>query len=527
MPASLKNNLPFVIALLAGICFISFGITGAGFTHYPGDLIDGRFNNYLLEHAYRYFTGQESSFWSAPFMFPEGKVITYSDNLLGSAPFYALFRLFGCSRESAFQAWYLLMAVLNFTACYLLLKYLFKNNYAAAAGAMVFAFSTALHSQMGHAQTFPRYAVPLAFLMGLLFFRELKVKYFFWAVFFVVYQIYCGIYIGFLLAACMGLLFVSGIALNYRSVFQKIKRIEWWTLLFGALIVNTLLLLPLMLPYLERAKDLGYYSYEFVSKSLLTPKSYLFSWVGSLFWDVLSTMCVKDFRYYCDYQVFPGAFATIGLVIFVFSVVVKMTSEKRWGAIAVTSEMKVMALCSVLCWLFFTRFGDFSLYKVIYKLPGFGSMRALQRIINIQLVFYAIAAGFSVNLVLSKKKWNAAFFLLVVAFVIADNYVKPDFRHRHEVAESLARVKPLEEKMKGNGLGKIVSYEPDSVDSSINDFQLDAMLATQSLGMRTLNGYSSTSPPNYAAYWSQPNEANRLIWISAKNIPNDSIFVVK
>lgn len=527
MPKQLYKYLPFAIALLSGVLFISLGITGTAFTHYPGDLIDGRFNNYLLEHAYLYFSGAESSFWNAPFMYPEQNVISYSDNLLGSAPIYAVFRFLGCDRELSFQCWYVMVAALNFASCYALLHYLFKNPYAAAAGAMVFAFSLALHSQMAHAQTFPRFAIPLAFLMALLFFRDLKPSYFFGMIFFVVYQIYCGIYLGFLLMAALGLFVVVSAVYHYKPLLVKLLKWKWVVAMGLALLLNAILLFPLMTPYLERAKEVGFYPYEAISNSLLTPKSYLFSWVGSVCWDVLSRLCVKDFVYYCEYQVFPGAVATLGLIVFACLVLWKQVFKNRLQTLVVGRELKLLLVSAFLCFLFFMRFGEFSLYEVLYSIPGFGSMRALQRIINIELVYYAVGAAFVVHLFLKEQKYALPVFIVLVALITLDNYVKPDFRHRREVAESRLRVNELMTKIEDIGSAKVLSYEPDSIDSSVNDFQLDAMLAAQSLRLRTLNGYSATSPQNYSNYWTLPNEAHRLQWLNAKGFPNDSVFVVK
>ncbi|MBL7933573.1 MAG: hypothetical protein JNL60_16845 [Bacteroidia bacterium] len=154
-------------------------------------------------------------------------------------------------------------------------------------------------------------------------------------------------------------------------------------------------------------------------------------------------------------------------------------------------------------------------------------MRALQRVINIELLFYAIASAFCFDLLFKDKKYASVVFAVCVVFIVLDNYVKPDYRHRHEVSESKGRVGPLIEKIKMTGSRKVLSYEPDSVDSNINDFQLDAMLAAQSLGLRTLNGYSATSPENYSNYWQYPNEGHRMKWLNAKNLSMDSVFVVK
>jgi hypothetical protein len=528
MVQKLRSCFPFLFALAAGLCFITLQVTGLPFTHYPGDLIDGRFNNYLLEHAYRYMTGAVPDFWNAPFMYPEKQVISYSDNLVGTAPVYAFFRLLGSDREQAFQFWYVVIAALNFTACYGFLKYVFKNNYASAAGALVFAFSLALHSQMGHAQTFPRFPVPLAFLGGMLFIRELKPAYFLMSLFFVAYQIYCGIYLGLILLAAMLLFYLISFFVRGRLYLEKIRSPKWCLQMLGVLLLTGLLVWPLMGPYLDRASELGFYTYEQTSKSLLTLKSFFFSWGGSLFWGPLNGLCVQDFVNFCDYQVFPGAFATLGLLIFLTVTAGKLLFKSTFPGATPEPALKQLFFTGILLFIVFMRFGEYSLYRLFYNIPGFGSMRALQRIINVELLFYAVGCTFVLSLLLRKdRKFSPLFFILVVTLMIMDNYVRPDAIHRKTVAESKGRVEPLMKKMQSAPPQKILSYEPDSVDSSINDFQLDAMLAAQSLGVRTLNGYSSTSPPVYSNYWSYPSEASRMDWINARQVSPDSVFVVK
>ncbi|MCL4856838.1 MAG: hypothetical protein KJZ55_06160, partial [Flavobacteriales bacterium] len=122
----------------------------------PGDLGDARFNNYILEHGYLYFTGKLDSYWTAPFMFPYQNNIAFSDNLLGSLPLYILSRLVGFDKETAFQVWILLLFVLNFITTYWVLNKWLKNNLLACTGAYIFAFSIMLVGNIYNVQTLPR-----------------------------------------------------------------------------------------------------------------------------------------------------------------------------------------------------------------------------------------------------------------------------------------------------------------------------------------------------------------------------------
>jgi hypothetical protein len=519
--------LPFVAGLFAGIYFISLNVTGKHFEFFPGDLIDGRFNNYLLEHVYRFFTGKESSFWDAPFMFPEEKVITYSDNLLGSAPFYCVFRLLGADRETSFQLWYLLVTTLNYAAAYLLLNHVFRNRYAAVCGAMVFAFSMALHSQVGHAQTFPRYGIPLAFLMLLKFHETLKPRHFSGALFFLAYQMYCGIYLGFLLAVPFFIFVLSGAFSQWPRIKLRLKERRWILQLLGAALVNLLFLLPLLIPYFERARQTGFYPYENVLSSIPTIKSYLFSWRGSLFWEPLNEMCIS-YPAFWDHEIFAGGIATLAFVVVLVLMLLGWGSKKIAGRVAMSSETKLIMISGLITFIIFLRIGDFSLYRIIYAVPGFGSMRALQRVINIELLFFAIAVSFLVRGITSRKEPLSVLITCVLAgLIVADNYIQPGFIHQREKAASQQRINDLVAKMREIPVDRIVSYEPDSMATAPMDYQLDAMMASQLLGLTTLNGYSATSPGGYGPYWVNPNEANRKIWLERKGRLNAPIAVIK
>ena len=88
---------PFVIGLILGFYFLIFQYTQFDLSLIPGDLGDGRFNNYILEHVHNFFCGN-ADFWNSGFMYPEPNIITYSDNLSGTAPIYSIFRLTGFDR---------------------------------------------------------------------------------------------------------------------------------------------------------------------------------------------------------------------------------------------------------------------------------------------------------------------------------------------------------------------------------------------------------------------------------------------
>src|SRR5690554_5381154 len=129
-----------VSGLLAGMLLFTFKVIGFNLDYFPGDLGDGRLNLYFLEHAHQFFTGKVAEFWNAPFMYPEGNVIAYSDNHLGTAPIYSFFRFLGFELYTSYQLWFVVVSALNYLTAFSFLKYVFKNNYSAVLGAFIFAF---------------------------------------------------------------------------------------------------------------------------------------------------------------------------------------------------------------------------------------------------------------------------------------------------------------------------------------------------------------------------------------------------
>ena len=76
--------------------------------------------------------------------------------------------------------------------------------------------------------------------------------------------------------------------------------------------------------------------------------------------------------------------------------------------------------------------------------------------------------------------------------ILFDNHVPSDFIHRREKVMSQQRIDALIEKW-WHSKDAGASWTRYSWVGTM-DYQLDAMLAAQTLGLKTLNGYSATSP---------------------------------
>jgi hypothetical protein len=107
-----------------------------------------------------------------------------------------------------------------------------------------------------------------------------------------------------------------------------------------------------------------------------------------------------------------------------------------------------------------------------------------------------------------------------------DNFVVPTKMYRSQKAVARERLDNLIEKMDHLPVGTLISYEPENVDNS-TFIQLDAMLASQALGLKCINGYSATSPGTFTPYWNNPNSESRKFWLEKEGIDPDLPVVIK
>lgn len=520
------NYLPYLIGLCSGLYFITSKVIGIEFTHFPGDMADGRLNLYFLEHAHKFFIGVLDSFWDAPFFFPEKNTIAYSDNLLGSAPIYSFFRLIGLTTFTAYQCWYVSLVVLNYTCAYFFLNTVFKNRYSAVLGAMIFAFSIALFSQIAHAQTFPRFAIPIALLYIFKFNKNLDPKYFFISVLMVVYQIYCGIYLGFMLIIPSAILILLVLKHKLKSHKTLLFSKKWLSKISVGLIVNVLILLPLMLPYLERSHSASLDHYFKLLPNIPTLTSHFFSFNGTLLWDFLSELG-GDMHSWWNHRIFAGGVATLCFILFVFKVIKDEIKNKILVVHYGDKLLFNFLITALITFFIYIRYDDISSYIIVYFIPGFNAIRSLARIINIELIFFAFATSFIFTLFFNKfKKYQSILFLLSLVLILIDNSTIECIRIRTEKKVAENRLAPILSIMESLPINSVVSYEPIVKTDPVAYYLLDGMLAAQACNLNAINGYSATSPKVYHKYWRNLDRKSRNEWLDYKKYLVDTIYAV-
>lgn len=485
---------------LVGVCISLYQFLGFNLAGLPGDLGDGRLNNYFLEHGYLWLCGRVGSFWNAPFMFPEANTMAYSDNLLGSLPMYAFFRAFGFDRETAFQFWYIGCNALNFVGAYFALRLLQRTVYSASLGAWVYAFGLPLFLASCHAQLMPRFAVPLIIAFWILFIKEKKLMYWYSVLGLLVWQFYCGIYLGYFVIYCLigltvsALFFENGIRIGMHV--RQLNVLQNGLKLLSSLIIALVCLAPLFYPYLKHRERRDFPNLSETISMLPTGWSHLFPPVNTLIWEPLRERLIPFFQDMPQHEhfIFVGAVTLLSAFMAWF-----------WRRQMPYGQLVLPALILLVLLVF--KIGPYPIYIWWAKyVPGAMAIRAVARF-GLVLLFLVVIGASGVWDVWLQNQSNRFLKYLIMAllpiFLILDNWqnerpfaaVKTTAQKRVYVAKEAILKHWDSQKYKAVLLvDSSFSSKTLDVDFSVH---LDGMLACQELGIPTINAYTASYPDSY------------------------------
>ncbi len=497
-------------------------MVGFNFDGIPGDMGDGRLNNYFLEHGYLYMTGNVNSYWDAPFFYPERSTMSMSDNLFGTLPLYAAFRIMNFDRETSYQIWVLVLLALNFITCFICLKKLKISPVASAVGAYIFAFSLPVVGGLGHIQMLPKFAFPIIMYCLIRFMQDKKSKHLFFFFLLIVYQMYCGIYLGFMsfLASFIVffiMLFSNGFKTEIRSLVIFFKK--HWISSSIFFVLNLLFLFILLRPYVTRSGQVER-DYGDIGNGLPTPASYLYPTKNTLLYDWLRP--VENYLSNAhEHTLFMGLSCIVAIVLGIY-----LWKSKK------DTRIKFWLLSFLLMILITLNFYyHISFYAIVYLIPGFEAVRAVSRIVQIELFFLGGLIAVIIDHVL-KKKWTASKRNLVVGaivlFVFADQFVWKSGLNLYSKSDSQQRITKLKEELKQQNCQRYnyFAYLPLS-HHEVYKFHVDAMLASQDLRIPTINGYSAFSPKEYEAFFEHPDRQRLNKMVDDHVIPTKVLLIVE
>ena len=499
-----RNKVRFLAYLVVFTLFLGYTLVpifGTNLSRYPGDLGDPRFILYLLEHNYKYATGQDPSFWSAGFFYPHHNVVAYSECFIGSSMFYIPFRMAGLDRETAFQYWTIVGFALNFAAMAFVLDRLRFRWLSVVLGAAVFTFSPVQFTHLGHLQLLYRLPIPLAWYFLDRFLDEYRPRSLAWALLSISWQFYMSPYLGYFL--CLFLLFYVLAVVMERNMSLRAHylagtqvRARLWHA--GLLTVFGLSLYPLFSYYSAPAVYRN--TAADVTDLLPRPLSYLIGSRGNLMENLLGSPFAILSKYPWEHALFVGLLPWAGLLAMMV-LVVKIPNE-----LGAQPRRMLIAFWGVFLLTLWVAGG--SVYEVVLKvLPGLTGIRVMSRVVFVLLLPFGYLAAAALER-LPMDGWGAATKRMAVPIAVAAciafgwetgvGAVTTDKRYAQDRVIALEKTMPIRKhfaKVTDGGPILAALWVDDS--PSGDNTQLDAMLAAQDLNMVTLNGYSRFLAPGF------------------------------
>lgn len=515
----IRDNIFAAAAFFFGVWWYCFRILTIDLSFVPGDLGDARFINYLLEHNFQFFIGNKDGFWNGEFMYPFQNTIALSDNLISSALFYIPFRLFGMEMITAFQIWWLVLHALNYWAAYFVAKKWFSNSIVATIIAWIFAFSVYNLGQMSYPQLAFKFCVPFVFYFGKLIVDNPSFKYLIFFLLSLIFQLYGAMYIGFHLFY-FGLLFVAIYGFYHRKTkpwhFYFIGRNSLITILIIA--VSLLLMVPLIQPYASILKVVGLRLYKEIVPGLPVWKSFLLPHESSIYWDVLGDTIHKQLANFWLHYLFPGIILILVLLATPFIIAKQFNSSKKFNPGLMSVGITSLIIC-----LLHIRFGDqFTFYGLIFKLPGIGSIRVMNRFMHVEIFLLSLTLGY-VLVYFKKVYWYVIFTLIVVDNSFCSNKVirtsKQEIESRN--LRMIDRIKEHKDYKAYEAIAYVNKKNPAYL------VHLDMMIAAQNLGLKTINGYSSYCPDSYGRFFLNADKQGLNSWLVSQDINPNRVLIIK
>ncbi|MBE9035241.1 hypothetical protein [aff. Roholtiella sp. LEGE 12411] len=511
----MKIKKIYPAALYIFFCF--FGVLNAfkptilsGFSSMQADAGDTRLNHYFLEHSFQLLTNRNyvGELFSPAFFYPYKNVLTFSDNLFGSAPIYwALRALF--DPDLSYQLWMILVCILCFISFAILMRHYRTSHVPTVIGAFLFAFGMPRLVQILHQQLLPQFFTPLAFLFVWNFIKSPNNKQLALSLILIYLQVLSGIYLGWFLIFSLMILIVI-VSILDRNTFYRLT--TYFKHNYKAVITITLtwalLMYGLLRPYINAKEILAYRSYAEVDYMLPRLSSWFLPAPDSLWWSSLSVFS-KDLQMTQEHHLFLGFLVILLIGLSVYMLLFRqsvLTSERSF-------LIKVCLLVAFTLFILCIRLPNgWSLWRIIYSvIPGASAIRAVTRIWTI-VYFYLIVAAILcldslIRTMLGKQVRMSILSLLCLGCLLEQIVINLPSSEKLLFTKEVLQIQEL---MQSDCNLAYVTLNPEKPYWVSH---LSAMWAGIKANVPVVNGYSGNSPPNYSGVSKSMNTAQVINWL--------------
>ncbi|NMG21319.1 fungal specific transcription factor domain-containing protein [Brasilonema bromeliae] len=525
--------LLYVVFCIVGV-FNAFRPTiMSGFAYMQTDPGDTRLNHYFLEHLFQVifnknYTGE---LFSPAFFYPYKNVLTFSDNLFGSAPIYFILRAF-FSLELSYQLWMIVVCVLCFVSFAVLMRYYKVGHVPAAIGAFLFAFGMPRVVKIGHQQLLPQFFTPLAFLFLWNFLRSPRNKPLAYSLLLIYFQVLAGIYLGWFLMFSLAI-FTAITCLLDKSVWQRLT-IYFKQNYKPAILITAiwlLLMLGLLGPYIKAKGILGSPSYTQVDSMLPRLSSWFLPAPDSLWWSLLSENS-KHLPMAHEHHIFLGFLTILLTVLSIYTLLYRknILNDER------TLLIKICLLVALTIFIITLHVSNsWSIWRIVYGIvPGASVIRGVTRIWTMFYFYILVAVILCLDSILrtmlNQRLRMTAVSLLCIGCVLEQIVTNSPSFALAPLTKEVAQIQELMQK------DCDVAYVTLKAEVPPWSSQLSAMWAGIKANIPVVNGYSGNVPPNYGRMedsmstpqlinWLGEDSRGQLCIISQKSLKNDDKLV--
>lgn len=518
-------------AWLLGALVFFYAQWTSGFNRIMGNTGDARLIVYLNEHWYLVLRGAQP--WrSPPFFYPTKGVLGYTDTFFLWQLFSVPFRVLGADPFLAFQLTIVALSLLGFVSFVVLVRWIFRAPLAAAiVGALVFTFADNLSQHAGSPQMFGIYFAPAIALVGMWSWRRraarpvvsmvLALGFGALAALF----LFSTYYVAWFTLLATGLVFVLAFlfAPKAMSIQCAAALRSGWRTVLGAVAGAAVGIIPFLMTYLPVLDQLGARRYR-RAISFAMPVSDLWNVSpGNILWAHLLGVpmatphpAAKGF----SYAVTPVLLAT---VIIGAAAIVWAVGRRRT---CLTPMLRLtLALCctSIVLTALPIETSAGSLWAIVWHLPGAKAIRAIARVeVANDLVCALALVGLITEAARHWSRLRRSTALRAVGVALLGVIIL------EQAHDSVAT--DLDRKVENAALASIPAppsacssfFVVDTVANALTyyDYQTEAMLISERIGLPTINGYSGDLPPGWKLVYPTSPSYTRSVgeWVTAHDL---------
>ncbi|MCE3260217.1 MAG: hypothetical protein K0S12_1858, partial [Bacteroidetes bacterium] len=383
----------------------------------------------------------------------------------------------------------------------------------------VFAFSLALNSVHNHPQFTFRFCIPLFFLFLHLYLQEQKLRSLLLCCLYLSFQFYLGIYLGYF-TLFFGVVYFICYSVIHSKSFNAVvlKKMALHFFISGG--ATLLVLLPMFYMYYQRNKITGYYTdFSQILETIPEPSSYLKAFDGSLLWKPLIATPVLS-KYSWFHTLFPGILV-LGALLFSFFLLGKGFKKH--------AVLTLLVLTAVIL-LLTTNFNGNTFYDNLFHIPGFKAIRVVSRLILVFIFFLAWIVCVNIDYLESRSRKAVLISMIALPVLLFfDNYCRASaFKTfgKEETAQRTARIKSKIVASPGYKNYEAFAYIPAPGEETYKT-QIDAMLTSVELQMKTINGYSSSCHGKFGPVWNNHDSVSVVTWAREMNLDPSKVLLVK